>query len=190
MSVLVAGLLLFFAIHSISIVNASWRDRIAARIGTLTWQGLYALLAIAGLLLIVWGYGLARQDPLVLYQPPDWLRHVATLLLIPLFPLLLAAYVPGRIQTASKHPMLAATKLWALAHLLANGNLADVLLFGSFLAWAVADRISLKRRTPPAAPALPASRFNDALVVVLGLALYVGFVLWGHGWLIGVPLIS
>lgn len=181
MTLLIVGLLLFFAAHSVSIVNASWRDHIAARIGTLTWQGLYSLVAITGLLLIIWGYGLARQDPVVLYLPPAWLRHGAMLLLILVFPLLLATYLPGRIQTATKHPMLAATKLWALAHLLANGNLADVLLFGSFLAWAVADRISLKRRTAPYVPALPSSRINDVLVIVIGLALYATFVFGGHG---------
>lgn len=190
MSLLIIGLLLFFAAHSISIVNVSWRDRVAARHGIMTWQGLYALVAMAGLVLIIWGYGLARQDPLVLYLPPAWLRQGATVLQIFVFPLLLATYLPGRIQTAIKHPMLVATKLWALAHLLANGTLADVLLFGSFLAWAVADRISLKRRTPPTVSTLPPSRLNDGLVIVLGLALYVAFVLWGHGWLIGVPLVS
>ena len=190
MTLLIIGLIVFFATHSLAIVNVSWRDRAAARIGTMAWQGLYALVAIAGLVLIIRGYGLARQDPLVLYQPPVWLRHGATLLQIFVFPLLLAAYLPGRIQTASGHPMLAATKLWALAHLLANGTLAAVLLFGSFLTWAVADRVSLKRRSPPQLPALPASRLNDALVIVLGLALYVAFVFWGHGWLIGVPLLT
>ena len=190
MSLLIIGLLLFFATHAISIVNVSWRDRVAARIGTLTWQGLYSLAAMAGLLLIIWGYSLARQDPVVLYLPPVWLRHGAMLLLIFVFPLLLATYLPGRIQTATKHPMLVATKLWALAHLLANGNLADVLLFGSFLVWAVVDRISLKRRTPPQVPALPSSRINDVLVIVLGLALYVAFVFRGHEWLIGVALLG
>jgi len=190
MSLLIIGLLLFFAAHSVSIVNVSWRDRVAARLGVMTWQGLYALVALAGLVLIIWGYGLARQDPLVLYLPPAWLRQGATLLQIFVFPLLLATYLPGRIQAAAKHPMLAATKLWALAHLLANGTLADVLLFGSFLAWAVADRISLKRRTPPPVSTLPPSRMNDGLVIVLGLALYAAFVFWGHGWLIGVPLVS
>jgi len=190
MSLLIIGLLLFFAAHSVSIVNVSWRDRVAARLGVMTWQGLYALVALAGLVLIIWGYGLAQQDPLVLYLPPAWLRQGATLLQIFVFPLLLATYLPGRIQAAAKHPMLAATKLWALAHLLANGTLADVLLFGSFLAWAVADRISLKRRTPPPVSTLPPSRMNDGLVIVLGLALYAAFVFWGHGWLIGVPLVS
>ncbi|MGB5474721.1 MAG: NnrU family protein [Gammaproteobacteria bacterium] len=190
MSLLIIGLLLFFATHSISIVNVSWRNRIAARIGTLSWQGLYSMAALAGLLLIIWGYGLARQDPVVLYLPPAWLRHGAMLLLIFMFPLLLATYLPGRIQTVTKHPMLIATKLWALAHLLANGNLADVLLFGSFLTWAVVDRISLKKRPVQVVPALPASRINDVLAIVLGLALYVVFVFWGHGWLIGVPLVA
>ena len=190
MSLLIIGLLLFFAAHSVSIVNVSWRDRVAARLGIMTWQGLYALVAMAGLLLIIWGYGLARQDPVVLYLPPVWLPQGATLLQIFVFPLLLATYLPGRIQTATKHPMLVATKLWALAHLLANGTLADVLLFGSFLVWAVADRISLKRRTPPPVSTLPPSPMNDGLVIVLGLALYVAFVFWGHGWLIGVPLVS
>ncbi|HUT42656.1 MAG TPA: NnrU family protein [Gammaproteobacteria bacterium] len=190
MSLLIIGLILFFATHSISIVNASWRNRVAARIGTLSWQGLYSMAALAGLLLIIWGYGLARQDPVILYLPPAWLRHGAMLLLIFMFPLLLATYLPGRIQTVTKHPMLVATKLWALAHLLANGNLADVLLFGSFLTWAVIDRISLKRRPVQVVPALPTSRINDALAIVLGLALYVVFVFWGHGWLIGVPLVG
>ena len=151
---------------------------------------LYALVALAGLLLIISGYGLARQDPVVLYLPPDWLRHIAMLLLIFVFPLLLATYIPGRIQTATKHPMLVATKLWALGHLLANGTLADLLLFGSFLVWAVVDRISLKKRATPAVPAFPAFRYNDALVIVVGLALSVAFLYWGHGWLIGVPLVS
>jgi uncharacterized membrane protein len=133
---------------------------------------------------------LARQDPVVLYTPPAWLPPVAMVLLIPVFPLLLAAYLPGRIQTAAKHPMLAATTLWAVAHLLANGMLADVLLFGVFLVWAVLDRISMTRRTQRPVPSMPPSRANDLIAVVGGLALYATFVLWLHGWLIGVPLIG
>jgi uncharacterized membrane protein len=190
MNILIAGLALFFAVHSISIVNDSWRDRMVARLGEGPWKGLYSVASILGLILIVWGYGLARQDPVVLYLPPSWLRHVAMLLLIPVFPLLLAAYLPGRIQTATKHPMLAAVKLWALAHLLANGMLADVLLFGGFLTWAVVDRISMKRRTPRPIPAAPPSKGNDLMAVLLGLALYVGFVLWLHAWLIGVAPVA
>jgi uncharacterized membrane protein len=184
--ILVLGLVLFFAVHSISIVNDAWRDRMVARIGEWPWKGLYSVLSLVGLVLIVWGYGLARQEPTVLYVPPVWLRHVAVLLLLFFFPLLLAAYLPGRIKAATKHPMLVATKLWAFAHLLANGMLADVVLFGSFLAWAVVDRISMKRRAQRPIPSAPPSRLNDIVAIVGGLALYVAFVLWLHAWLFGV----
>jgi len=184
--ILIAGLVLFFVPHSISIVNSPWRDRAAARIGERPWQGIYSLVAIAGFVLIVWGYGLARQDPVILYVPPVWLRHVALLLMIFVFPLFLAAYLPGRIKAVTKHPMLAATKIWAFAHLLANGTLADVVLFGSFLAWAVADRISMKHREQRPVPGAPPSKYNDLIAVVGGLALYVAFVLWLHAWLFGV----
>ena len=185
---LIAGLVIFFAVHSVSIFNESWRDRMVAQLGERTWQGLYSLLAIAGFVLMVRGYGIARLDPLVLYSPPLWLRHVAMLVLVPVFPLLLATYLPGRIQTAARHPMLIATKLWAFAHLLANGMLADVLLFGGFLAWAVADRISMKRRIQRPVPGVPPAKLNDIVAVLLGLVLYVVFVFWLHGWLIGVSL--
>ncbi|TXH60514.1 MAG: NnrU family protein [Burkholderiaceae bacterium] len=186
MFLLILGLVLFLGIHSISIVATGWRDAQAARLGENAWKGIYTLLSLAGFALIVIGYGQARQAPLVLYVPPVALRHVAALLMLPVFVLLVAAYMPGRIQSAAKHPMLVATKLWATAHLLANGTLADVLLFGGFLAWAVADRISMKRRTQRPLPGAPAGRFNDAIALVLGLALYVGFVAFGHRWLIGV----
>lgn len=190
MGVLILGLVLFLAVHSISIINEPWRDRLAAKMGERSWQGLYSLASLIGFGLIVWGYGLARYDPVPLYLPPAWLRHIALLLLVPVFPLLLATYLPGRIQTAVQHPTLAATKLWAFAHLLANGMLADVLLFGGFLAWAVADRISLKRRTPRPVDGAPSSRWNDLIAVIGGLALYVAFVLWLHLWLIGVAPVA
>jgi len=188
MNVLLIGLVVFFGVHSVSIVNDPWRDRMAAKIGEWPWKGLYALVSIIGFMLIVWGYGLARHDPVVVYTPPGWLHPVAMVLLVPVFPLLLATYLPGRIQTAAKHPMLAATKLWAFAHLLANGMLADVLLFGAFLVWAVLDRISMKHRTQRPVPSVPPSRANDLVAVVGGLTLYAAFVLWLHGWLIGIPL--
>lgn len=190
MLLLILGLVIFFGIHSVSIVNPAWRDQMAARLGEWPWKGLYAVFAIIGFVLMVKGYGMARLDPVWLYTPPSWTRHLAMLLMIPVFPLLLAAYIPGRIQTATKHPMLVATKLWAVTHLLANGTLADLLLFGTFLAWAVADRISLKRRTPLATPSLPASGINDIIVVVGGLAVYVAFVLWLHASLIGISLVG
>jgi uncharacterized membrane protein len=121
----------------------------------------------------------------VLYVPPGWLRYVTLLLMLPVFPLLIAAYLPGRIKTAMKHPLLNAVKFWGLAHLLANGTLADVLLFGGFLVWAGVDRMSLKRRVQ-AVPAAPAGRFNDLIAVVVGLALYALFIEWAHLRLFGV----
>lgn len=187
MTLLILGLLIFLGVHSVSIVAPHWRDAQAARLGENAWKGLYTLLSLAGFVLIVIGYGQARQAPVVLYTPPLALRHVAALLMLPAFVLLLAAYLPGRIKAAAKHPMLAATKLWAVAHLLANGNLADVLLFGGFLAWAVADRISMKHRVQRPLPGAPAGRFNDAIALVAGLVLYVLFVTVVHRWLIGVP---
>ncbi len=190
MGVLIIGLVIFFAMHTVSIINEPWRDRMVAKLGELPWKGVYSLVAIVGFVLIVWGYGLARGNPVVLYTPPMWLRHVALLLLIPVFPLLLATYFPGRIQAATKHPMLVATKLWAVAHLLANGILADVLLFGSFLAWAVVDRISMKHRTQRPVPGVPPSKVNDIIAVIFGLALYIAFALWLHMWLIGISPIG
>lgn len=188
MSTLLLGLAIFFAVHSLSIVNDPWRDRMVAKMGEWQWKSVYALVSIAGFVLIVWGYGLARQAPVVIYTPPGWLHTVAMVLLVPVFPLLLAAYLPGRIQTATKHPMLVATKLWAVAHLLANGTLADLFLFGAFLVWAVLDRISMKHRTQRPIPSVPPNRANDLVAVAGGLALYAAFVLWLHDWLIGVPL--
>lgn len=186
MTILIVGLILFLGIHSLSIVNEPLRNQLHDRLGEGAFKGLYSLVSIIGLVLIVWGYGAARMDPTVLYTPAGWLRHLAMLLLIPVFPLLFATYFPGKIKAKLKHPMLVAVKLWALAHLLANGMLHDVLLFGAFLAWAVVDRISMKRRTERSIPTLPASRANDAIAVVGGLAVYVITVFWAHQWLFGV----
>ena len=185
MTLLVLGLVLFLGIHSVSIVAPAWRDAQAAR-NEKAWKGLYTLIAVAGFVLIVYGYGLARQTPVVLYAPPTWLRHVSLLLMLPFVTLLLAAYLPGRIKTATKHPMLAATKLWALSHLLANGTLADVLLFGGFLAWAVLDRISFKRRVQRPTVGAPPGAANDLIAIVGGLALYGLFMWRAHAWLMGV----
>jgi uncharacterized membrane protein len=189
MTTLVIGLILFLGIHSVSIVNEPWRNRMADQLGELPWKGIYAIIAIVGVILIIHGYAAARYDPVVLYAPPAWLRHLAFLLLLPVFPLILATYLPGRIQSAVKHPMILAVKFWALAHLLANGMLADVLLFGGFLAWAVAERISFKRRTKRPIPSAPASKLNDIVAVVGGLVLYVVFAFSLHPLLIGVPVV-
>jgi uncharacterized membrane protein len=183
---LILGLVVFLGIHSVAIVAPGWRDAQAMRLGERPWKGLYSLVSIAGFVALVVGYGIARQSPVVLYTPPTWTRHLALLLMLPVFPLLLAAYLPGRIKAALKHPMLVSVKLWAAAHLLANGTLADVLLFGGFLAWAVADRIAVKRRPPRSTPAAPASALNDTIAVAGGLALYALFVMGGHRWLVGV----
>jgi uncharacterized membrane protein len=187
MTTLLLGLLLFLGIHSISIVALDARERLAARLGVWPWKALYAVIAIVGFVLILRGYAAARLDPVVLYSPPTWLKHVALLLMLPALPMLFAAYLPGRIKATLKHPMLAATKLWATAHLLANGTLADVVLFGAFLAWAVVDRISMKRRPGTRAlPGAPPSRWNDVIAVALGLAAYAWLVMGGHLKLFGV----
>jgi uncharacterized membrane protein len=186
MTYLLIGAIVFFGIHSVSIVAPGWRDSTAARLGELTWKGLYSVIAIASFVLMVWGYGLARQNPVVLYDSPYWMRHVTALLMLPVFPLLFAAYLPGRIKTTLKNPMLIATKTWAFAHLLVNGGVHDVVLFGGFLAWAVIDLISIKRRIPRPTPAMPATKLNDISAVVLGLIVYVAFVQWLHVEWIGV----
>jgi uncharacterized membrane protein len=191
MGIFIVGLVLFLGLHTVSIVAPRWRNGQAAKLGEGPWKGLYSGVAAIGLGLLIYGYGVARQSPVVLYQPPNALRHLAPLLMVPVFPLLLAAYLPGRIKAMTKHPMLLATKLWATAHLLANGTLVDVLLFGAFLAWAVADRISMKRRPAGKVPGAPPGPHNDAIAVVAGLAIYVLFLFWVHRWLIGVsPLRS
>lgn len=188
MMYLVLGLVLFLGIHSVSIVAPDWRDARSAAIGEGAWKGLYSIVSLAGFVLLIYGYGLARQAPVVLYTPPAAMRHVAMLLMLPVFPLLLAAYLPGRLKRAARHPMLLAVKFWALAHLLVNGNLADVLLFGGFLLWAAADRVSMKRRVQRPVPGLPASPMNDVIAIVGGLAIYALFVFWAHAALIGIPL--
>ncbi len=190
MLMLIAGLILFFGPHSVAIVAPSWRDRMVMHLRALSWKGAYSLISAAGLILIVLGFAQARRSPVVLYVSPAWLHDLTWVMMLPVFPLLFAAYLPGRIQTAAKHPMLAAIKIWATAHLLVNGTLADVLLFGSFLVWAVAVRISLKRRVPAPVRGAPPSRYNDLIAVVLGVALYALFILRLHALIIGVPLLT
>lgn len=186
MSTLILGLILFLGAHSVSIVAPAWRNAMAARLGEWPWKLLYAVVAIAGFVLIVRGYAATRLEPVVLWVPPAAMRHIAAMLMLPVFILLLAAYLPGRIRSAAKHPMLVATKLWAVAHLLSNGMLADLVLFGSVLVWAVADRISLNRRPARAIPMAPPSKLNDVIALVGGLALYGLFAMVLHARWIGV----
>ncbi|HSV59015.1 MAG TPA: NnrU family protein [Variovorax sp.] len=191
MSLLVLGLIVFLGVHSVSIVAPAWRDAQVERRGERVWKGLYALASLAGLILLIYGYGAARQTPVVLYTPPPLMRHIAMLLMLPVFPLLFAAYLPGRMQRSVKHPFLLAAMLWAAAHLLANGTLADVALFGAFLAWAVADRVSVgKRAVPHRVPGAPPNSRNDILALVGGLLVYGVLLLWAHVWLTGVPLLA
>ena len=190
MLLLIAGLVVFLGIHSVSIVAPAWRNATAARLGDVPWKLVYSVISLAGFIMIVKGYAAARLDPVVLWVPPTGLRTATFLLMLPVFPLLVAAYFPGKLKALARHPMLLAVKFWALAHLLANGMLADVVLFGAFLAWAVADRISVKRREPRPVPSLPASKLNDVIAVAAGLGLYVGFALWLHPRWIGVPVVG
>lgn len=185
MALFLIGLLVFLGVHSVAIVAPRWREAQAARHAG-AWKGGYALVSIVGFVLLLYGYGVARQTTPVLWTPPAGLRHVALLLMLPVFPLLIAADARGRIQRAVKHPMLLAVKFWAVAHLLANGTLVDVILFGAFLAWAVADRISLKRRPASGPPHAAPNPRNDLIAVVAGLVVYALFLFWGHRWLIGV----
>jgi len=186
LTLLIIGLVIFLGVHSVAIVSLDFRNQALARLGEGGWKGAYGLISLIGFVLICYGFGLARREPVFLYFPPTWLRQVALVIMLPVFPLLFASYLPGRIKTAAKHPMLAAVKFWALAHLLANGTLADVLLFGAFLAWAVVDRISLKRRPAQVLRTAPPGRGNDAIAVVLGLAVYALFLGWAHLRLFGV----
>ena len=186
MSIFLIGLLLFIGIHSISILNESWRNLMVNKIGEWTWKGTYSFVSIFGFILMVWGYGVTRYDSTLLYTPPLWLQHFSLLLLLPVFPLLVAAYFPGRIKTATKHPMLISTTLWAVGHLFSNGSLVDVILFGSFLIWAIMDRISIEHRQPRPTPGAPHSTFNDIIACVVGLGLYLAFIFWLHELLFGV----
>jgi uncharacterized membrane protein len=186
MTLLLAGLVIFLGIHSISIVALNLRNSLAITLGEMGWKALFSVISLIGLYLIISGYGTARLEPVVIYSPPFWLRHITLLLMLPVFPLLIASYLPGRIKSTLKHPMLVAVKLWALSHLLSNGNLADLILFGGFLAWAVIDRISLKRRPVRVTPSAPAGRFNDLIAIGAGIILYVVFLLWAHQYLIGI----
>lgn len=190
MAILIIGLAIFLGIHSISIAAPGLRARAVESMGPNPWRGVYSLVSAVGFVMILYGFHLARQAPVVLYAPPSWTRQLAFLLMLPVFPLILAAYLPGRIKTAMKHPMLAAVKFWALAHLLSNGTLADVLLFGSFLVWAICDRVSFNRRPPQIIRTAPPARFNDLIALIAGLALYVFFVMWAHLWLFGVSPVS
>ncbi len=186
MLLFIVGLVVFLGIHSVAIVAPAWRDAQVARHEG-AWKGIYSLISLVGLVLLIYGYGMARQVTPVVWSPPTFMRHIALLVMLPVFPLFLAAYLPGRIKTMAKHPMLLSVKFWTLAHLLANGTLVDMILFGAFLAWAVADRIAVKKRpVPRVVPGAPPSAANDAIALIGGLVVYAAFIAGVHRWMVGV----
>jgi uncharacterized membrane protein len=187
-TVLVIGLALFLGVHSVRLFADDWRSARVAAMGEGAWKGLYSLVSLAGLALIVWGYGMTRTAPVDLWHPPVWTRHAASLLTLLSFILITAAYVPrSRIRALVGHPMVAGVKLWAFAHLLSNGRLGDVVLFGAFLAWAVADFASLRRRDRASGTRRGTGALaNDLTSVVAGTVAWFVFALYLHVPLIGV----
>lgn len=188
MTALIAGLVLFLGIHSSRFLAADLRARQIATRGAGAWKGMYSIASAIGLVLIVWGYGQARQVPIDLWTPPRALFGVASLLMVVSFILLVAAYVPGnRIKARVGHPMTLGVKTWAVAHLLSNGRLADVLLFGAILAWAVVTYINARKRDRAAGTVYPVGPVSkDVIVVVVGIVAALVFAKWLHAPLIGV----
>lgn len=188
MSALILGLVLFLGMHSVRIVADGARTAFIARRGAGAWKGLYTVVSLAGFALIIWGYGQARLQPVLLWDSPLWTRHLAGLLMLPALVLLVAAQVPGNgIKARVHHPQVLAVKTWALAHLLANNTLADLLLFGGFGLWAVLDFRSARQRDRAAGTVYPPGvAVRTAVTVVLGLVLWAVFAFGAHQWLFGV----
>ena len=188
MSMLVLGFLLFLGAHSLRIVADPWRTRMRARLGEMPWKGLYSVVSIVGFVLIVWGFGQARMQPVLLYVPPIWARHVNALFTLVAFVLVAAAYVPrNRMKAALGHPMLAGAALWAVGHLLATGMLRDVVLFGAFAVWAVVDFVASRRRDRRQGVAQAAGTTRgDLFTLEIGVVAWVIFAFVLHLWLIGV----
>jgi uncharacterized membrane protein len=188
MTILILGLVVFLGAHSVRIFAEDWRGRLISRLGEGAWKGLYSAASAIGFILIIWGFAIARRSPAVLWVSPEWLKHLAIALNLVAFILFAAYLVPaGRMKARLGHPMLLSIKVWAFAHLLANGTLPDVLLFGGFLVWAIADFAASRRRDRAlgvvrvAGPAR-----NDAIAVVLGVVIWA-VILWRlHQWVIGV----
>jgi uncharacterized membrane protein len=189
--VMILGLVLFLGVHALT-TQRDLRARLIKEMGESGYKVAYALVSLAGLVLIVWGFGHYRAAGLwPVWSPPRALKHLNTALMLPAVILVVAAYLRGRIYTAVKHPMLAGVKLWAFGHLLANGDLGGIILFGSFLAWAVFDRISLKRRADAGGPPIPVGGVgNDLIAVAVGIVVYLALAFAFHPVVIGVPVIG
>jgi uncharacterized membrane protein len=187
MNLLILGLVLFLGIHIFTTLRAP-RAAVIGRIGEGPYKGIYSLVALVGLVLIVWGFGRYRSEGYIqVWNPPFAIFHPISLVLLWMALVALAATYapPSRIKSILRHPMLVAVKAWALSHLLVNGDLGSLLLFGSLLAWAIYDRIAVKRRGDSGAPAVASFGRNDAIVIVIGTIAYVA-ILWLHDSLIGV----
>lgn len=188
MAYLILGLIIFLGVHSVRIVADDWRKQTRSRIGELPWKGLYSAASLIGLGLLIWGFGLAREQPVQMWNPPIAMRHMALLLTLVSFVLLSAAYVPrNAIRSQVHHPMVLAVQSWSLAHLLANGNVAHVVLFGSFLLWSILSFTSARRRDRATGASYAMGRMGPTVVTVLaGLCAWTLFAFWLHGLLIGV----
>ncbi len=188
LAVLVLGLIVFIAPHALTMARGA-RAAVVARLGDVPYKIVYAFVAILGIALIAWGYGEYRATGWIqVWNPPSFMRHVTVALMWPSIVCIAAAYSPGNIKKKLKHPMLVGVKLWAFAHLLANGDLGSIVLFGSILAWAVVDRISLKRRKDPGGPPIPIGGWtNDVVAVIAGTLVYLALGFVFHPLVIGVP---
>jgi uncharacterized membrane protein len=188
LGVLILGLVGFLGDH-VFVTRRDARATAIARFGINAYRGLFALVAIVGLALIVWGYGLYRTHELiVIWSPPAFMRHITVGIMLLAVILFTAAFIPSHIKAKAKHPMLAGVKTWALAHLLSNGDLGSILLFGSFLAWGVYARIAAKRRGDVGATVAPAGWTNDIIVVLVGIVIYLALGYAFHPVVIGVPV--
>lgn len=190
MTYLVVGLVVFLGLHSVRIFADDWRARVLQARGEGFYKGVYSLLALVGFVLIIYGFGLARETPVLLWSPPVAFRHIGSLLVLVSFVFLVAAYIPrNAIKVRLKHPMVLGVKTWALAHVLMTGRLETAVLFGAFLLWAVLDFVSLRRRDRAqvvTAGPVEVSKAATALTVVVGLAAYGVFAVALHGVLIGI----
>ena len=189
--VMIAGLLLFFGVHMLT-TQRDLRARLIASWGEGGYKAFYALVSLAGLALIIWGFAHYRATGWIeVWTPPKALKHLTAALMLPAVILVVASYIRGHIYTRLKHPMLAGVKLWAAAHLIANGDLGGIILFGAFLGWAVFDRISLKHRTDPGGPPIPVGGWgNDLIAVAVGIVAYLALAFAFHPVVIGVPVVG
>lgn len=193
MTLLILGLALFLATHAVT-MKRDLRQHMIDRLGATGFKAIYSVAALLGLLLIIYGFGQYRANHWInIWMPPVWTKHLALLLLLPVFVLLAASGRPGWIQSKTKHPMLLAVKIWATGHLLANGDLGSMLLFGAMLAWAVMARISAKKRPEEIARSAASTAVtfgaNDMIALLVGAGLYVAMILWLHPLLIGVAVL-